>query len=229
MWGFAALVLSSDLILMIAGLIRTGRPSFRGSAASARALSAFTANVLTTQLIGFMARNLDNVLIGRAQGAAALGQYMLAYRIMRLPISSLVMVVNRALYPIYTSYGRDMHRLSRNFLEATRAMSVIVLPLMTYVVVYAPELILVAFGPDWDRAVLATRILAFAAMAQSLSSLMSPAMLATHRERAQLAWTVASTGHDRRLPSHGVEGHRICRRSVHSGHPRVLPRRRVSP
>jgi PST family polysaccharide transporter len=193
MLGYAVLVVTTDLVLVVILWSATGVPRLRGRIRSLRGLLSFTGNVSATQLTGFVARNADNLLIGKALGDVALGYYMLAYRIMRLPITGLVMVVNRALFPVFASYADDVPRLRRNFLVASRTLGAIALPAMALVVVNAHELVTVLFGDRWGPAVVPTQILAIAAMLQSLTAMMTPALLATGRERAQLHWTLAST------------------------------------
>lgn len=192
-WGFAVQVLSTDFLLTALLWRRAGVPPWRWKLASLRRIASFTTNVSATQLVGFLARNADNVLIGRVLGPTPLAFYMLGYRVMRLPIASLVMVANRALYPLFSSYQDDRGRLRRNYLLATQAMAFVVVPLMGLIVVFAPEIIAIIFGDPWQPAVAPTRVLAFAAVFQTLSGMITPAVMATGRERIQLAWTVAST------------------------------------
>ena len=191
--GYAILVVTSDFVLVLILWVSTGIPPVRASGRALRALLGFTGRVSATQMTGFVARNADNLLIGKALGDVALGYYMLAYRIMRLPITGLVMVVNRALFPVFSSYADDLPRLSRNFLAASRTLAFLALPTMALVAVDAHELVTVVFGARWSPAVAATQVLAVAAMFQSLTAMMTPALLATGHEKAQLHWTLAST------------------------------------
>ena len=192
-WGYVVLVIVTDLFFWALLWISNRQMPWRGSWRSLLSLYSFTLTVTATQLLGFAARNIDNLLIARFLGPTALGYYAVSYRFMRMPITSLVMIVNRALYPLFSRYRNDTRRLSRNFLLATSAMSLISWPLMTVIIVYAEEIVLVLFGDAWLPAVLPTQILAGAAIAQTLSSMMTPAMLASGHERAQLVWTTAIT------------------------------------
>ncbi|HEX5018553.1 MAG TPA: lipopolysaccharide biosynthesis protein [Actinomycetes bacterium] len=192
-WAYVVLVLVTDALFFVLLWNHERDMPWRGSWRSLIELYSFALTVTATQLLGFAARNVDNLLIARFLGPTALGFYAVSYRFMRMPITSLVMIVNRALYPLFSAYREDRRRLSRNFLVATSAMSLISWPLMVVVIVFAEEIVLTLFGSDWLGAVTPTQILAAAAIAQTLSSMMTPAMLATGHERAQLYWTIAIT------------------------------------
>src|SRR5690606_28581902 len=58
-----------------------GRPSLRVSFAESRSLIRFGASITGFNLLNFVARNADNVLIGRVWGTAALGLYDRSYRL----------------------------------------------------------------------------------------------------------------------------------------------------
>ena len=72
----------------------------------------FTSQIAGSQWLGFVSRNVDNVLIGKVLGQAALGN-VLACRTgcMMLPITNLTMVANRVLLPTYSRLQDDMRRL----------------------------------------------------------------------------------------------------------------------
>ena len=192
-WGYVILTISTDAVLLVMVLGSAGGSPWRWSRHSFRTMLGFTSSVTGTQLIGFLARNADNLLVARVLGNAALGYYLIAYRLMRLPITTIVMVVSRALFPHFSRYRDDSARLSGNFLAATRAMALLSIPLMALVLVFAEEIIGLLFGQRWDPAVLPTQILCVAAMVQTLTSMMTPAMLATGHEKEQLRWTASST------------------------------------
>ena len=127
-WGFVVLVVVTDALFWLLLWAHERPLPWRGSWRSLFSLYSFTLTVTATQLLGFAARNVDNLLIGRFLGPTDLGFYAVSYRFMRLPITTLVMIVNRALYPLFSSYRNDHQRLARNFLLATSAMSLLSCP-----------------------------------------------------------------------------------------------------
>src|SRR5262249_15570128 len=65
------------------------RPQLRFSVASLRDLGGFSIRVFGQRLLYYLHRNVDNLLVGRFLGAAALGVYALAYNLMLVPFSPL--------------------------------------------------------------------------------------------------------------------------------------------
>ena len=84
------------ILQQVAGASRVDGASVGGDAVAAAAcatrsrrcesLGGFSANVFGTRLLFYVNRNVDNLLVGRFLGAAALGAYSIAYTIMLVPV-----------------------------------------------------------------------------------------------------------------------------------------------
>ena len=105
-WGAYALVLQQLVITIVASilvwLVSDWRPSFAFSFASLRDLSRFGGHVSGSVLLNQMTQNVDNVLVGRFLGAAALGTYSLAYSVMLAPFTRLTSPLQEILYAAFS-------------------------------------------------------------------------------------------------------------------------------
>lgn len=186
-------ILITDAIYAAGVIHRTGVPVRSANIASLRRILGFSAQIAGSQWLGFVSRNVDNILIGRVLGQAALGQYSVSYRFMMLPITNLVMVANRVLLPTYSQIRGDVAAFRRAFLRSTSLMALTAAPLMAVLIVFAQPLILGALGPEWQGAVVPTQILAGVAIVQAQTSLITPAIVAFGRGAWQLWWSLGST------------------------------------
>lgn len=176
----------ADLVLAVACWSRIGGLPLRGSPRALAPLLRFGLNILGGNALHYVMRNLDNVLIGRFLGPAALAFYALSYRAMMLGVHNITRAVNRVALPYYSRLQGEQATLRSSFLRATRLVSLAAFPLMTSVALAAPEAVPLAFGASWAPAVLPMQILAVTGLRQSVTSLLSPVLAATGKPHWEL-------------------------------------------
>lgn len=134
------------------------RPSFRRSEAGE--LLVFGMGMTTGKLFNYLATQGDNMVIGRALGADALGIYGRAYQFLVMPATLFGSVMNRVLFPAMAQVQGDARRLARAYRSGISALAFLVLPTSVVLILSAREFVLVFLGPDWLEVVLPFRILA---------------------------------------------------------------------
>lgn len=189
----AAQILVTDGVYAL-GVVRKSGAPFRGaSMAALKEMLGFTSQIAGSQWLGFLSRNVDNILIGKVLGPGPLGQYSLSYRFMMLPITNLTMVANRVLLPTYSRLQDDMRGFRHSFLRSCKLMSLTATPMMALLVIFASPLIIGAEGETWRGAIVPTQVLALVAIIQVQTSLITPAIIAFGRSKWQLNWMLIST------------------------------------
>ena len=117
-------------------------------------LGFFLARITT-----FVATEGDNLVVGKALGAATLGIYSRAYQLLMMPVNLLGMSVDRVLFPAMSEAQDDPRRLGRAFGRSTAAIGIALGPVSAFCIVAAPELVLVLLGPQWTAVVAPFQIL----------------------------------------------------------------------
>ncbi|MCA1656931.1 MAG: lipopolysaccharide biosynthesis protein [Actinobacteria bacterium] len=135
-------------------------PGFSLDRASLRELMAFGAYVSGYRLILYVQTHLDNLLVGKVLGAAALGYYSIAYRLMLFPILKVAEVVSMVMLPALSSIQHDRKRILAAFMQAERSIALVCFPLSIGTAVAAPLLVQVVLGERWLPAVATIQILA---------------------------------------------------------------------
>ena len=166
--NFIAYTLASTVLVWL--LVRW-RPRFVFSFESLRNLGGFSTKVFAAGLLSWGNLNVDNVLVGRVLGPAALGAYSLAYNVMFLPIARIGRPLAQVLGPAYTRIQTDRARLEHAWLRGKRMTVALVAPGFLGILVVAPDLVHVAFGDKWDDAIMPLRFLCLAGVAHSLGML----------------------------------------------------------
>jgi O-antigen/teichoic acid export membrane protein len=146
------------------------RPKLRATRASFAGMAGFSSHVLGSRVFTWLARNVDNLLVGRYLGAAALGAYSLAFNLMITPVTRVAGPITQVFYPAF-SRMREPDRIAGAWLRAVRMVAFVVTPAMLGVIVVAPDFVQVVFGPRWHAAAPVLRILAPLGLVQALQAL----------------------------------------------------------
>ncbi len=166
--------------------IANWRPTLQFSWKHLRELLGFSNDVLGTNLLLYIGQNTDNLLIGRFVGASALGYYNLSYRLMTLPVQSLNQVLSKVTFPVMSRLQEDRRKLQQLWFRATKVLSALIVPLMLGLMILAPELVQVVYGPKWLPAAPVLQILAIVGITKSLTGFSSTVLLCVGQSRLRL-------------------------------------------
>jgi O-antigen/teichoic acid export membrane protein len=125
------------------------RPSWQWHGQEIRGIFAFSSNLTISNLVVYLNRNADSMIVGKLLGAVALGPYSLAFKIMLYPLQSIAMVAAKALYPVLSANQTDAARLRSTYLQSVSFVALITAPLMGGLVALREPFIEVALGHKW--------------------------------------------------------------------------------
>lgn len=103
----------------------------------------------------------DSFVVGRFLGAAPLGIYSRAYRLMELPTSLFSQAIRKVMFPAMSAIQSDRERLARTYLIGVGALSAATLPTSVGLALAAPELVALFLGPQWTDLVPVFQVLVF--------------------------------------------------------------------
>ena len=186
------LVANSAFVLVLLWLLSPWRPSRRFSWASVRSLYSFTANHSGANLLHYLERNADNLLIGRFLGPTALGFYSLAYNLMLYPVTRFADPIHQVLFPLLSRIQEDDERVRRIWLRVTRVVAAVVAPTMMGLIILAPEVVRVLLGSKWLDAVPIIQILAGAGLVYAVRVASTSVLLAKGRADMLFRFSIVS-------------------------------------
>jgi PST family polysaccharide transporter len=131
-------------------------------------MSHYGRHVVTANSLGFLGSYLDNIVVGRALGAGALGLYGTAFRWGRLPATALAAVVSPVAFPSYVSVRDDPARFHRAYLRLVRTVTTITLPAQIGLFLLAPILVDALYPPAWHGMVTPLRVFAVFGLINSI-------------------------------------------------------------
>ena len=193
-WGVWSLVGQSLAVATLTTILLwavTGwRPALCFDWSEVRSVSRYSLNLTGYNIFNYFARNADYLLVGRFLGAADLGFYTLAYRIMFYPLQNVSAMVGRVMFPVYARLQDDAERFRNAFLKIAGGVALLTFPLMLGVLALARPFVLGVFGPRWEPTVLLLQILAPAGMIQTIVTLGGSIYQARGRTDWMFRWGV---------------------------------------
>ncbi|MEO6350240.1 MAG: lipopolysaccharide biosynthesis protein, partial [Candidatus Limnocylindrales bacterium] len=149
-WSLVGQQITNALIsVVMLWAVSPWRPGLNVSRSDFRSLFSFGINVVGGDLLNFLSRNVDNLLIGTYLGLVPLGFYAVGYRILDTTQQLLVNFARRLAFPVFARLQSDVDRLRRAYKRVTSAISVVILPGYVGLALVAQEAIVVIFGPQW--------------------------------------------------------------------------------
>jgi O-antigen/teichoic acid export membrane protein len=200
-WAVVAQTIGTDavMLLLLFALGAVHRPNRH--LRYFREIAGFSWRIfLAGVLINSVSRNIDNLLVGRFQGAEALAFYGLAYRLLLVPVQLATTTVTTVLLPLFSRLAHNVAALAAEMTRATRVLATLSLPTMALVAAAAPQIVSGVFGSQWNPAIPIVRVLAIVGAVQAIyQPSTSPLVVGVGRSKLILryAWvttTVASVG-----------------------------------
>ncbi|KUI25659.1 hypothetical protein AU196_22945 [Mycobacterium sp. IS-1742] len=169
-------------------------PSLPSRHAGTRALLKFGWHVGLTQVINYVSRNVDTVVVGSMFGATSLGFYNRAYQLMTVPINQLSTPATKVAFPVLSRIRDDRQRYVRFLLIGQRALVHVVALVFVFTIVIAPAGIDIALGTEWSDVAPIYQILAVGGLAQAASFASYWVFLSQGKTREVLTMTALTRG-----------------------------------
>lgn len=198
-WGVWSLVaqqvtmftLKSGLILTFSGSpLRLKRSLFDFSWAELRGIMGFSGMMTNARMIWFATHNVDNMIIGRVLGAAALGFYSIAFRIMMMPIEIFANGLANVLMPTLAQVQDDLPRVRAAMLRTYRIISLFTFPIMAGVAALAQPLTIFILGEKMAPAAYPVAALAIHGAIQSLLTAQGVVYIVLGRLDVLVRWSL---------------------------------------
>lgn len=170
-FGYWALVVQQighaaiALILMMA--FARWRPGLPHRGVPMGGLLTYGWNLMNTQLIAYLSRNVDALVIGYRFGTDALGLYNRAYQLLMMPLNQINAPATTIALPVLSRLKSDPARYDAFLLHGQSALLHLVIAIFAFACAQAEPLILLVLGEQWGPAVPLFQILAIGGIFQA--------------------------------------------------------------
>ena len=167
-------------------------PGLPGRGRDTSSLLFFGAHVTAFDIINYVHRNLDNILIGRLLDVTSLGIYSRAYTLLLLPIHKVRAPLSSVIFTSLSKLQGSNSLFRQYFLSATRVNAYLTLPLIGFLAATSDEIIYITLGPNWTAVSPVFAWLTVPAMLESQLGLAGSVLLALGQVRKRLLIVVAT-------------------------------------
>jgi PST family polysaccharide transporter len=155
---------------------RPGLPS--RSAGSMRRFLRFGRDVTGYNIVVFLSRNLDKILLGRLFGAGAVGLYVNAYKTLSLPVTQVQYPVNSVALPTLSTVQSERDRFNIYFLRMIGLLTFLTMPIVLFVALFSELAVRIVLGDQWLAAIPILQALAIGSFFEPIAQAVGPAMVA---------------------------------------------------
>jgi O-antigen/teichoic acid export membrane protein len=146
------------------------KPSRRFEPEQTREVSRFARGMAGIPLLTFLFLQADIFVLGRIADKYDLGLYGMAQSLASAPTVIISVFINPILMPAIAQIQNQFDRINAALLNATRAMSHVGCLLCAWIILFAPEILRITYGPAYEKAGVVLAILFCAAILRTLAS-----------------------------------------------------------
>jgi PST family polysaccharide transporter len=155
-------------------------------------LLRYGGNLVGVQLLTYVSKNVDAVIVGNQLGASQLGLYNRASQILMLPLNQINAPTTKVALPILSRLQNDPIRFAAFVIRGQSVMVHVLCAIFAFAAAQAGPLILMILGPQWSATVPIFQILALGGVAQAVSYATYWVFLAKGLTGSNLRFSLAS-------------------------------------
>lgn len=136
-----------------------------------RALVSFGLGFAGTQVLGYITRNVDSVLIGRVWGPSTLGFYDRAYQLSVAPVNQINTPMTKVALPVLSRVVDEADRFERGIRSAQLVACYVTATVLCIAAGLAGPIVDVFLGPDWSTSAPLFAILALSSVFRAVQQI----------------------------------------------------------
>lgn len=157
------------------------RPGLQFSKKHLRELFGFGVHVMGSNVMHFVNRQADRLIVGYFLGPLALGYYAVGQRLIQITQQVVSKTFISVLFPLFSKIQGDEMRMRAVFSTGAQFTALVAFPIFVFLAVAGRETVHVVFGARWLESALVIQLLSVAALLQSIIMLTEPMFQAKGR------------------------------------------------
>ncbi len=165
-------------------------PSLPSLKVGVRKMAVFGSELTFSNVIQYLSKQSDQILLGWWSGAHALGLYSTAMQMLMLPIRQILAPLTRVAVVTLSRMQSDAVGFRRTFLLLVRIVAYATMPLMASLAVLAEPVVKIFLGNQWLDVIPIVVILACAGWILAVNNTMGWILMARGQGRRMLRWNM---------------------------------------
>lgn len=130
----------------------------------------FGLQLLGSNMLGLISKNLDSILIGKYIGSGALGFYSKSKQLLVLPATQVNLPIGRVALSMLSRLRHDADEFREKYMKMLLTTSTLTYPMVIFMVLYTEDVVALALGDQWGGLVPVFQGLAGSALMMCSSS-----------------------------------------------------------
>ena len=169
------------------------RPSLPGRSAEVRSMISYGGNLTGYNLMGYLSRNVDNLLLGKFWGAYQLGVYSRAYQLLLMPMAQINGPLLSVAVPALSRLTDSPERYRAAYLRVLEKIAMVTMPGVVFMIATSDWLVRLLLGPQWHDTGRIFMLLGVAAMIQPATRSVLWLFTTQGRARELFKWGIISS------------------------------------
>lgn len=162
-------------------------PKLQFSYSCLKTLFSYSCYLIIGNYFSSFIQKLDLLLVAKFLGVNEVGVYSYSTKIATVVPSIGIGVVNRVLFPYYSSRNMDLAFLKDQYLKSIAISSMIFMPLMLFISVEAEDLVMgILGGEKWQEMITPLSFLAIAYMLRTIAGLNGPVFMSLGKTKLMM-------------------------------------------
>ncbi|HJT26334.1 MAG TPA: lipopolysaccharide biosynthesis protein [Pyrinomonadaceae bacterium] len=166
------------------------RPALPARNSGVRSMLKFGRNLTGNNVLNYLSRNIDNLLIGRVWGPRQLGLYARAYQLLLLPLDQLCAPIDGVAITALSRLTDDPERYRAAYLRMLEKLAMVTMPAMALMIGTSDWIVRVMLGPQWIETGKIFAILGILGLIEPISNTMGWLLISQGRTHHVLQWGV---------------------------------------
>jgi O-antigen/teichoic acid export membrane protein len=181
-WALVIGMLINKCASLIMGyMLQQYRPRFKLEAW--RQLLGFSSWLMVNNLITYLNRHGQNILLAKVGGAPLVGIVTVSTEFATMVANEVIQPINTAAYPGYSKVSHNTERLQKTFALVFEGIAMIAIPCATGIAALAPIFVPVVLGEKWMDAIALIPSIALASILMSLMSTIDMVFISAAKQR----------------------------------------------
>ena len=194
-WSLVIGVLGGSVIANIGGFYyNRWYPTFKFRFWAFKDLFMFGIWIFVNNFMSYFINQSAFFFIGKFLGAAQLGYYERAFRLMSAPRKKITRKINSVLFATYSRMQDEKTKVVKALLRTVTSISIIVYPLMIWLFFASPSLITVLYGSRWTLTIIPLQTMCIGGLLHTFTMIFNPLFTAVgligNRARRQFIYLI---------------------------------------
>jgi PST family polysaccharide transporter len=193
-WALVAMHLTTAFVTLVgAWMLCRWVPSRPARAANVGGLLGFGVNLFGFNLLNYLSRASDLLLLGWRWGTQPLGLYHNARRLMQLPLTQLNAPITQVAVPALSRVADQPERYRDAYMRFVDKILLLALPGIACLIATSDWIVAVLLGPQWGESAQILAILGFGALLEPLTNTTGWLLISQGRTRELLRLGMVAT------------------------------------